>query len=147
MDVLRVEAQDVYPIRHEVLRPGRPIETAYFEGDTDDDTFHLGVSVEGHLVSVASFFLRSNERFDDAVQYQLRGMATRTNCQGRGLGTALVDAALPILRENQCTLLWCNARESAAEFYRKLGFETIGERFDIAGVGPHFVMFRRLSAK
>lgn len=41
-------------------------------------------------------------------------------------------------------VLWCNARVGALGFYLRLGFATIGEEFEIAGIGPHFVMWRDL---
>jgi len=42
-------------------------------------------------------------------------------------------------------LIWCNARTSAVEFYRKLGWEILGTEFDVPDVGPHFHMWRRVA--
>lgn len=144
MRVSILEAQETYPIRHEILRPGWPLESAHFDGDNDASTFHLGIDLDGHLASVASFYLRSSDLLRESVQYQLRGMATLTAYQGKGLGSALIGAALPALRQRGCDVLWCNARESAIGFYGSVDFVTIGPRFNIPAVGPHYVMFRKL---
>src|SRR5690349_5649460 len=122
MHIRKIKAQETYPIRHEILRRGLPIESARFNGDTDESTFHLGAVLEGRLVSVASFFFRPNEFFSEDVQCQLRGMATLAEHQGKGLGRALLNAALSILPQNGCELVWCNARESAIGFYENMGF-------------------------
>ena len=41
MDVKKVAAKDIRPLRNLVLRPNLPIETTYYDLDDDIDTFHL----------------------------------------------------------------------------------------------------------
>ena len=42
-------------------------------------------------------------------------------------------------------VLWCNARDSAAGFYDRLGFEVVGEGFVLPESGfAHHVMLRDL---
>ncbi|EQC47758.1 acetyltransferase, GNAT family [Bacteriovorax sp. BSW11_IV] len=144
MKVLRISARDTYPIRHQVLRPGRPIETCYFDGDTDEQTFHLGAFVDSKLVSIASFFYRRNTKFEEENQYHLRGMATLPDSTGRGYSSELLKVAFPVIKQNFCNLVWCNARVSAQGFYEKVGFETHGEVFDVPDIGPHILMFKKL---
>lgn len=144
MDVRQIESKDTYAIRSEVLRPGRPIKTCHFENDQDDNTIHLGAFKENQLVSIASFYLTNNKSFDEDYQYQLRGMATLEKFRGLGNSSALIRTALPLIQKNHVKLLWCNARISAQKFYEKIGFETIGEIFDIPDVGPHILMCYRL---
>jgi GNAT superfamily N-acetyltransferase len=76
--------------------------------------------------------------------YQLRGMATAEEARNGGLGGALVHACTAYARNQNAQVLWCNARIVALEFYRKLGFDTIGPQFDVPDVGPHFRMWVRL---
>ncbi|MBG31354.1 MAG: hypothetical protein CMI31_15360 [Opitutae bacterium] len=38
------------------------------------------------------------------------------------------------------TDIWCNARLAAIPLYKRLGFEEVGQPFDIPGIGPHLVM-------
>ncbi len=41
--------------------------------------------------------------------------------------------------------MWCNARSGARTFYERAGFCVEGEEFEIAGIGPHFLMAKPLS--
>jgi predicted GNAT family N-acyltransferase len=142
--VLQISATDTYPLRQEVLRKGRPFEECIFDGDEDDQTFHLGAFVEGKLVSVASFYYQRHPAFEDENQYRLRGMATLVDFQGQGLSRALLRTAFPLIKQNFCSLIWCNARVSALGFYQKTGFHAHGSEFDIPTVGPHVLMWRKI---
>ena len=140
MQVLRIKANDTHHIRHKMLRPNGTPEDCVFQGDNDELTFHLGAFVDKKLVSVASFYFEKNDRFPDPYQYRLRGMATLPEHQGRGLSSALLRTAFPVIKQNQCTLLWCNAREKAMGFYTKVGFAPTGEFFPIPHIGKHILM-------
>ena len=144
MRVLRINASDTHPIRQEILRKGFPEEALVYEGDEEEQTFHLGVFIENHLVSIASFYYHRHPDIEDEYQYRLRGMATRKEHRRQGLSTALLKTAFPIVKQNQCSLVWCNARETAVSFYEKLNFQKQGKRFQIQGIGPHFLMVKKL---
>lgn len=146
MKILRISHQDTYPIRTQVLVPDHSREKAKFEGDDDEDiSFHLGAFIDGKLVSVASFFYERNPIFADQHQYQLRGMATLPEFQNRGLSRELLTMAFPIIKQNFCTMLWCNARTSAVGFYEKVGFTKHNEDvFEIPEIGPHVLMFKSI---
>ncbi len=123
-----------------MLRPQGTMEECIFQGDNDDLTFHLGAFVDKKLVSVASFYFEKNDYFPPTYQYRLRGMATLSEYQGRGLSSALLRTAFPVIKQNQCTLLWCNAREKAMGFYIKVGFKDSGDFFNIPHIGKHILM-------
>lgn len=146
MKVLRISAIDTYPIRQQVLVTDHDIKKVKFENDEDDDiSFHLGAFKNSQLVSVASFYYERNPIFEDQHQYQLRGMATLPEFQGQGLSSELLNVAFPIIKQNFCTLLWCNARTTAIGFYQKVGFQIYNaEEFIIPGIGPHVLMFKKI---
>jgi GNAT superfamily N-acetyltransferase len=144
VEVLRIKAIDTHPIRHKMLRPNGTMDDCIFQGDNDELTFHLGAFVEKKLVSVASFYFERNEKFTDPNQFRLRGMATLPEHQGQGLSSALLRTAFPVIKQNQCTLLWCNARERAMGFYEKVGFVPSGEHFSIPNIGKHVLMSIRI---
>lgn len=123
-----------------MLRPNGTLDDCIFQGDNDELTFHLGAFVDKKLVSVASFYFEKNEKFPDQNQYRLRGMATLPEFQGQGLSSALLRTAFPVIKQNQCTLLWCNAREKAIGFYENVGFKPHGELFSIPHIGKHILM-------
>ncbi len=140
MIVKQVDAKDTYSIRQKILRPGKAIDTCYFDGDKDDSTFHLGAYIDDKLASVASFYLKNHSKFPEEYQYQLRGMATLKPYQGQGLSQALLKTAFPIIKNNHVSRLWCNARKTAVGFYEKVGFEIVSDEFEIPDVGPHYIM-------
>lgn len=123
-----------------MLRPNGTMDDCVFQGDNDELTFHLGAFVEKKLVSVASFYFERNEIFPDPNQFRLRGMATLPDHQAQGLSSALLRTAFPVIKQNQCTLLWCNAREKAMGFYEKVGFVPTGDHFSIPNIGKHVLM-------
>jgi len=60
LKVLRINAKDTHHIRKQVLREGYPVDTCKFDGDEDDQTFHLGAFSDGKLVSIASFYFEKH---------------------------------------------------------------------------------------
>lgn len=142
MEVKRISARDTYPIRHKVLRPNGTIESCIFDGDDDELTFHLGAFHNGKLVSIASFYFENQKSFtqEHEYQYRLRGMATLPDFRGHGYSSALLKTAFPLIKQNQCQFLWCNARTSARGFYEKVGFVATGDEFEIPQIGPHILM-------
>ncbi|MDP3353786.1 MAG: GNAT family N-acetyltransferase, partial [Flavobacteriaceae bacterium] len=64
--------------------------------------------------------------------------------QGQAIGSKLLTEIINNIKSENAELLWFNARIKALNFYQKLGFQTIGEEFDIPYVGGHYVMFKKL---
>ena len=147
MKVLRISANDTRNIRQQVLRPESPIDECVFDGDDDDQTFHLCVFIDSRLVSIASFYFEKHLQLEAPYQYRLRGMATLPDYRGQGHSSALLKTGFPIVIQNLCSLVWCNARENALGFYEKLGFQSDGDFFDIEDIGPHKLMIRKLEEK
>ncbi|WP_419173286.1 GNAT family N-acetyltransferase [Halobacteriovorax sp.] len=145
MIVKRIHLKDTYGIRKKVLGIEN-VESSYlFEGDTESGTFHLGAFIENNLVSVASFYFNRNSKFNIDNQYQLQGMATLEDFRKQGLSRELLNVAFPIIKQNFCNLVWCNARIEAAPFYQKLGFEISGDEFDVENIGKHILMYREIN--
>lgn len=127
---------EILPLRHAVLRPGRPFDTAHFEGDDEPDTRHLAaVLVDGGDVVGCLSLLR--RPWQDEPAWQLRGMATRADLARRGIGAALLRHAEDSIRPS---LVWCYARLVAVPFYQHGGWTIVSPLFDIPGIGPHHAM-------
>lgn len=142
IQIKEISAEETFPIRLEVLRKNIPLPYE-FNGDFDKETFHLGAFKNEKLIAVSSYMNTSNKNFD-GNQYQLRGMATLTTHQGFGAGKLMLQQAILVLNKKNITILWCNARITAVEFYKKQGLQTFGEKFEISPVGNHYVMFKKL---
>src|SRR6185369_17480348 len=115
----RAEIAEIFHLRWRVLRPFMGQETAQFDGDAAVTTRHYGAfetAERGRCVGCASFMLNA---WQGESAWQLRGMATETALQQRGVGAALlrfvegdiVSAASE--HSGLPRLFWCNAREAA----------------------------------
>jgi predicted GNAT family N-acyltransferase len=142
MEVKQIDAKDTIKLRHKVLRSNSDVSTCHYEGDDDEATFHLGAYIDDKLASIASFYLDNHPQIDETYQFRLRGMATLEKYQGQGLSSALLKTAFPLIKKNHVKTLWCNARSSSIGFYNKVGFEAVGDEFEIPDIGPHFVMIK-----
>jgi GNAT superfamily N-acetyltransferase len=145
-DVRRVGAEDVRPLRHLVLRPGRPFAETAFAGDDAPGAAHFGVHRGRELVAVATLLDAPHPDWPEERACQVRGMASHPSVRGLGFGAAALAACLAEARRRGAVLLWCNAREAALGFYQRAGFAVTGERFEVPGIGPHFRAHRRLAS-
>ncbi len=137
-----LSAEDTYPIRKAVLRDGMTLSHEML-GDHENETLHLGLFESDNLVCIASFMKASKDIFKGS-QFQLRGMASANAAQGKGFGKLLLEEAELRLKNKGVDILWCNARTVAIDFYKKLGYQTLGTIFQVAQVGPHYLMFKKL---
>jgi ribosomal protein S18 acetylase RimI-like enzyme len=71
-------------------------------------------------------------------------MAVLPRWQGQGHGQALVEACAAHVRAAGGRVIWCNGRVSALGFYQRLGFEAVGEMFDLPHSGPHYLLKRKV---
>lgn len=143
-EIKEISALETYPVRHPVLRSGKPIGSCHFDADELETTKHFGYIDHGRLVGVASLFAVKNEAFESPKQFQLRGMAVLLDHQKKGIGEKLAfHTEKYAIREN-ADLIWFNAREVAVGFYQKLGYEIFGKPFPISDIGLHYIMFKKL---
>ena len=134
----RVTVEEILPLRHRILRAGLPFETASFEGDNDANARHYAVVSGGEAVCCLSLV---PSEWEGRPAWQLRGMATDGQVQGRGLGRGLLEMAVAEARRDEPEwVFWCNARTSAIGFYEKLGWRVMSEPFDVLTAGPHVKM-------
>lgn len=148
MKINYINSAETLELRSKILRPGFELKFSQFEGDSEVETFHLGVFADHSTknpISIGTFMKRVCRYFPDIENsFQLRGMATDSNFQGKGCGRMILLEAEKILKNQKCPLLWMNARLSAIEFYRKCGYLERGDEFEIPQVGPHKVMYKHL---
>lgn len=143
-EIREISATETYPVRHPVLRSGRPLASCAFDGDNLKTTFHLGIYENNQLVGVATLLEKNHPDFSFDVQYQLRGMAILKSHQQKGLGKQLLTSGEVLLASKQIRFIWCNAREIAINFYKNNGFRLHGNSFEIPKIGMHFTMYKRL---
>ncbi|MCX7885870.1 MAG: GNAT family N-acetyltransferase [Verrucomicrobiae bacterium] len=144
VSIRRITARETVPVRHVILRPGRPVSDCVFAHDEDSETAHFGAFVDGVLVGVASVYRLPPPGTTDVSAWQVRGMAVLEHMQKQGIGSALLQVCCEYVKARGGRRLWCNARTEAVSFYAKHGFQTASAEFVIPGVGPHRRMERQL---
>ena len=144
MEIKKISSSATYPVRHEVLRKGKTIETCQFKGDDDENTVHFGLYQKEQLIGIISIFKEPSILFSEKNQLQIRGMAVLEEFQGKGFGAELVKAAENYCINQNVDLIWFNAREKAVPFYKKLDYTSIGDSFLIPDVGIHFAMYKKI---
>ncbi|KAL1522671.1 hypothetical protein AB1Y20_017649 [Prymnesium parvum] len=153
--VARIAADETVRLREEVLWPGRPEMCVLLE-DTSPQMIHLGLlahpkpkpsdggaTVEPppapELVGVVSLWLGGAKE----GEAQFRKLAVAKAWQGRGIGSRLVEACAAEARTAGMSALVCDARETQAGFYARLGFaerERIS-KYDLPYVRMHLPLF------
>lgn len=131
-------------LRHLVLRPGKAKYFCDWEGDELKSTKHLGAFIGSRCIGVLSLFRSTTTEFQNKNQYQLRGMAIHPDFQQKGIGKQLVIFSESELKKLNVDILWCNARTTAVNFYKKLKFDVFSKEFQIENSGPHYLMAKNL---
>jgi ribosomal protein S18 acetylase RimI-like enzyme len=143
-EIKEISAFETIIVRHPVLRFGKPIESCRFEGDDLPTTSHFGLFYEDQLSAVISVFEEKSILFFEENQFQIRGMAVLEQHQKKGFGEALLKYCENQIRNNRVEIIWFNARQTAIGFYEKYQYQKIGDGFEIADIGIHYVLFKKL---
>lgn len=145
IEVEQLPLNKVLQLRVEVLRKGTPATHCSYPEDSYDDSVHLGIVRDGHVVATSTWFSKPCPLRDDAPAVQLKGMAVSERLHGEGLGEQLIAAGVALASGRGATLVWARARDSALGFYIKCGFDALGDGFVDEPTGmPHHIVIRHL---
>lgn len=125
MEIKAVPLADVWRMRQAVMYPAESLDFVKLEEDAAG--LHLGVYINGELVSVISVF-------EDHGRVQFRKFATRTDQQGKGYGTALLQYVMDWAKHHNKQSIWCNARLTATAIYKKFGMQATGDAWQKYGL-------------
>jgi GNAT superfamily N-acetyltransferase len=144
--IIRVTRDEILPLRHAVMRPNLPVETAMYPEDDTPGVFHLAEREPDGIISCATFFPDAlPDQPDGDRAWRFRGMATRPERRNAGIGGKLLEYGIDEVARLGAPLVWCNGRAEADAFYRRHGFVTVGEEFLLAPHHtPHYVYVRTL---
>jgi GNAT superfamily N-acetyltransferase len=145
IDVITINPEMTYSLRHSVLRPHQTLEDCKYDTDHQEGSFHVGAFHKGQLISIASFCVENFPDFSSDKQYRLRAMATLEEFRKLGAGRAVVTFAEGMIKERGVNALWCKGRTTVQDYYEKLGFQPYGDVFDYPPIGPHIVMVKKLT--
>ena len=154
--VMVVEWEALKEVRYEVLWPHlKSAEDARIDIDESEGAIHLAGIKGEEVVGVASLFLQECDRFSGFFEgekvYRLRAMGVRAEARGNGVGEAIINEAVKILKAEDVKVIWCDAREVAWGFYKRCGFAFVADKdgiecdvYTVPNIGLHKMMFRRL---
>ncbi|KEK23780.1 GNAT family N-acetyltransferase [Bacillus gaemokensis] len=142
--IKRIDASETYVLRQKILRPSQALDDCQYPFDYELHTFHLGAFLNNELISIASFSHETQANLQGSNHYRLRGMATVPSFRKQNAGSSLIHQAEITLKERQAEVLWCNARITVTDYYKRLGFHEHGEIFDIHPIGLHSLMYKAL---
>ncbi|MEO8613138.1 MAG: GNAT family N-acetyltransferase [Chloroflexota bacterium] len=148
IDVRVISVSLARELRASILRPDLSPAMNVYLGDDALDTLHLGAFKQERLVGIASLLHQAPKEFAGShidSLWLLRGMATLPQVRGQGYGTALIQTACAYVACEHGLYLWCEARENALGFYEKLGFDVLGNRFNLPPTGLHYRMWRPIT--
>ncbi len=148
--VARVDASVVAALRARVLRVGSGLTTLRYDQDDDPRTASLAATIAQQPCSAAVgtatvFPAPCPWRPDEEDAWRLRAMATDDRFTGRGVGAAVLRAAVAHVAAEGGRVIWCDARAVARSFYERHGFTAEGEGYEMDGIGAHWPMARVLS--
>jgi GNAT superfamily N-acetyltransferase len=169
-----VPAETTWALRQEVLRPHRAVADCVYPGEDDPRAAHAAAVIAagspdrarpvvagdvgagpgraepgptGDVVAVAAVMPEAPP-WDTARPdgWRLRGMATRPDLRGQGVGGRVLDLLIGHVAQQGGGLLWCNARTPALHLYERAAFLPRGDVFELPEIGPHQVMWRMVAA-
>jgi GNAT superfamily N-acetyltransferase len=147
----KIDASQTVHLRQAVLWPALTLDEVRLPND--DLGYHIGAFVAPALEPVAVISLFYEEVPDNTLkqasplftearlegrctEVRFRKFACSAALQGRGIGSTLLNYAICIARsELRASVLWCDARTTAIDWYRKKGLTTFGGVFSREGIG------------
>lgn len=126
---------EVHAVRHEALFAPFGIPRDDRWDDEGASRCHLVALVDSRVVGYACLVL------DPDGSGHVRQVSVLETVRGQGVGSELMREVEREGRRRGLTLVWLNARCTAEEFYRRLGWRTVSDVFPSGRTGvPHVRM-------
>lgn len=120
-------------LREQVLRQPLGLSLSKDDLSGEEQQLHFGLFENSGIAAVVLFKPASDKII------KLRQMAVSSLSQGKGLGKLLVNSAEIEIAKLGYTRIEMAARETAIDFYRSLGYHTLGSKFEQVGI-THIMM-------
>ncbi|RXK46203.1 GNAT family N-acetyltransferase [Halorientalis pallida] len=127
------ERTDALAVRHAVFVEGQGIDEDRELDGLDDEAVHVVAYDDGEAIGAARL------RESTAGTWKVERVAVRESRRGEGWGRRVMETVHAAARERDGTRLRLHAQVDVEGFYRRLGYRTVGEEFEEAGI-PHVEM-------
>ena len=124
-------------LRNELLRKPLGLDLLQENLSEESEYFHYGMIVDNKVIACALAIPVSENKA------KVRQMAVAPEYQRQGIGKLLLQKIELDLKEREIEMVELDARSSAIEFYRKLGYVAEGEEFLSVSI-PHLRMVKSL---
>ena len=136
----KVSASYIKKYRIIALYKSNQRRSAFYREDSRKTTEHFLLFIDKKVVS--GLTLINDVEFN---KYQIRGMFTLPKYREMGYGSKLLKKIeFDNLNKSKSSLIWCNARLEAVDFYKKNNYKVVGKKFLIKNIGLHFRMEKKL---
>jgi predicted GNAT family N-acyltransferase len=139
--VIRVETdaerQDAFDVRHTVFVEEQGVSEDIEYDGRDDEATHFVAYDDGEPVGAARL------RDPEPEKGKVERVAVLESRRGEDWGRRLMDAVEETARERDLSKLVLHSQTHVEAFYSKLGYETVSDVFEEAGI-PHVEMENEL---
>jgi hypothetical protein len=138
--IKKVSASYIKKFRIIALYKTNQRKFAFYREDSRKTTEHFLLFIDKKVVS--GLTLIKDVEFN---KYQIRGMFTLPKFREMGYGSKILKKIeSDNLSKSKSSLIWCNARIEAVDFYKKNNYKVVGKKFLIRNIGLHYRMEKKL---
>jgi N-acetylglutamate synthase-like GNAT family acetyltransferase len=123
-------------LRYKILREPLGLDFTEEQLAAEYADFHLAAYDDAWILRGCLVLTPQNEKV-----LKMRQVAVDSIVQSKGIGSLLVKASEVYARAKGYDTMELNARDTAVEFYQKLGYNTEGPMFEEVTI-PHFKMVK-----
>ena len=118
------------------------LENCNLSIDKLHSTFHFGSYLDNNLISIGTFLKEKNINFNTSIkQYRLRAMGTLKFYEGNNGGKYLINFAKKYLKRKKYRFDLVRCKRNCYSFYKKIGFKSTGDIYEIPIIGRHKLMY------
>lgn len=132
-----IHVKEVIELREVWLVAPGLLEVAEFDRDKAATTRHLGAVDRGKILGMVSLYREPRPAMIEGHAWRMRGLAVGSASRGAGLGRALIEAAERLVLKEKGNLIWSNVRTRSIDFFTSVGFEQVGDVFELRDQGEY----------
>jgi len=128
--------RDAVSLREKVLRV--PLGSQFSAKELEEERNHHQIAgfINERLVATAVLV-------PEADKMKMQRVVVEEELRSSAIGSAMMVFCEVFALEKQAQLIYCHARDTAVNFYKKNNYEPVGDYFDEDGI-PHLKMIKRL---
>ncbi|MFT5444380.1 MAG: ribosomal protein S18 acetylase RimI-like enzyme [Myxococcota bacterium] len=138
----KVIVKSITPQKLDPLREAWLVVPGIIAGDklAQDDRSsiqHLGAISRGKIIGVVSVYNEPRPAMVEGKAWRMRNLAVLPALRNEKIGTALIDGVSRFVSRRCGSLIWAHVPVEGCEFFRALGFDVVGDSFEVKGLAPH----------